>query len=99
MYKSCCNRRCLLGTCKVRDAGGCYCVCLLVDQINTLESCISGIHLDYGGIYIPDEEKRKSYYEKKSQEEKDKQEHFRNVDAPLILDKLKKKLEECTNET
>lgn len=41
-YKPCCNRRCLLGHCETREAGGCHCVCYLKDAEHTIESLIDG---------------------------------------------------------
>ncbi len=41
-YTPCCSSRCLLGTCKTRNLGGCYCVCRLKDWEDTLMGIIEG---------------------------------------------------------
>lgn len=57
-YKSCCGRRCLLGSCETRDVGGCYCVCCLKDLESSLTNIISGSTYRQGNgiIYIPGRE-------------------------------------------
>ncbi len=92
-YKPCCKRRCLLGSCEIRESGGCYCVCRLVDNINIMKGVIDGTILDHGCLFIPDEEKRKEYLNRKSEEEREKQLYYRNVEAPEILIKLQNSLE------
>ncbi len=42
LYKPCCGRTCLLGGCDTRDAGGCYCVCRLIDGINMHKKLLAG---------------------------------------------------------
>ena len=71
-YKPCCDRRCLLGCCEIREAGGCYCVCRLKDHECSLERALEGtvsIKND-SFIYIPgkyialDEDEKKDVLEK-----------------------------------
>lgn len=51
-YKACCNSVCLIGNCKTRDAGGCYCVCRLKDYEDTLLSVLEGSSFWEGGGFI-----------------------------------------------
>lgn len=54
-YKPCCSRRCMLGSCATREAGGCYHTCGLVDAEKTCLSLMEGTsYRQKGGIiYIP----------------------------------------------
>ena len=42
LYKPCCGKRCMVGGCEIRDAGGCYCVCRLKDHESTLLDLLDG---------------------------------------------------------
>lgn len=48
----------MLGSCKTREAGGCYCVCSLKDYENTLVNLLEGKACRYGIgiIYNPNRE-------------------------------------------
>lgn len=54
-YNPCCNRRCTLANCEIRDTGGCYCVCRINDAINQMKSIIDGTSVDFGQavVYLP----------------------------------------------
>lgn len=54
-YKPCCGRRCLLASCKTREAGGCYCLCRLKDMEGSLISMLKGhsYRCGPGVIYQP----------------------------------------------
>lgn len=70
-YTLCCNSVCLLGNCKTREAGGCYCVCRLKDAESSCISLIEGksyrkngcIIYENGRIAIPLEGKEKEEVE------------------------------------
>lgn len=61
-YKACCDRRCLLSVCIVRDNGGCSCACNMVDCIDELKDIQKGDR--FPGIYIHDKYEANIYYEK-----------------------------------
>lgn len=73
-YKPCCDRRCLLGTCKIRDNGGCYCLCRYFDHLNTLESGLNGNIIFYGegNVYYPDVETTSKILNKMDNKSKEK---------------------------
>jgi hypothetical protein len=54
-YKPCCGTRCLLGNCDTREAGGCYCVCRLVDAKHSCEKVLDGSMFVKNNalIYVP----------------------------------------------
>lgn len=54
-YKPCCDTRCLVGGCKTREDGGCYCVCRLKDAESSRLSLLEGRSYRFGGgiIYEP----------------------------------------------
>ena len=91
-YKPCCQKRCLLANCETRDAGGCSCVCDLVDVIHNLEMVIEGIIVGQGCIYFPDSERRESFLNSMDEERRKKENHYRYVEAPEHLKKCKERL-------
>jgi hypothetical protein len=95
-YKACCSARCLLSNCKVRDNGGCQCVCRLVDAIHTYESVIEGTSISSGCCYVPDENLTKKMLDNMSEKERKKEDFFRTEIAPVILENLKRYLLEKT---
>lgn len=60
----------MLGSCKTRDAGGCYCICRLIDSIETCKSILSGDSFKRGSIYIPPGKFRDKFIATLSDEEK-----------------------------
>lgn len=96
-YKACCEWRCLLGNCDIRDNGGCKCVCNLKDAISGLESVIEGIELPWGGgyIYYPNPDDRKKFIDNMSDDEKKEWEEYKTVEAPQRLIELRKKFIDC----
>lgn len=54
-YKPCCNRRCLVNGCEIKDKGGCYCVCRLKDSENQCLNLLDGqsYRENEGIIYVP----------------------------------------------
>ena len=95
-YKACCNTTCLVSRCETREAGGCYCVCRLVDQIHNLEQVIEGVVVGLGCIYLPSQEKRDAWFNGLSEEMKAKELQFRNVEARILLIRAKRELWEKT---
>lgn len=93
-YKPCCNRKCLLARCEIRDNGGCYCVCSQHDYICTLEGVIKGTHLMSGCIYIPDALAREKYLQNLPLKKQSEEKRFREVDAPILLDIAKNRIKE-----
>jgi hypothetical protein len=91
-YKPCCTRRCLLANCKTRNAGGCSCVCDLVDAIHNLEMVIEGTLVGQGCIYFPDSQKREDFLNRMSEDRRKEEESYRYVIAPEHLKKLKERL-------
>jgi hypothetical protein len=77
--------RCLVNRCEIKDNGGCYCACLLHDYIKNLENVIAGIKLNKGCLYIPDEERRKEWFESLSPERQAEEIKFKKEEAPLLL--------------
>jgi hypothetical protein len=47
-YKPCCGKRCMLGNCKTREDGGCYCLCHLKDHEAMILSLLDGTSKRYG---------------------------------------------------
>lgn len=92
-YKPCCYIRCLVHGCKVKEEGGCYCLCRMFDHISSLESIQKGnIILDgIVSIYYPDKEKAKKHFDRLSDEDKK-----RNLDAISSaqenIEKIKEKI-------
>ena len=87
-YKPCCGKRCLLGNCKHRESGACYCCCRLLHEINELQSVISGITL-YDGrcfVFFPSKESREENLNKWCDEDKEKNRIFREIEAPKLLE-------------
>jgi hypothetical protein len=64
--------RCLLGECKIREEGGCYCLCRLFDKLDDCISIQNGkiIPINGGSIYCPDPEEIKKRIEQISDQEK-----------------------------
>jgi hypothetical protein len=95
-YKSCCDQKCLLGRCNIRDNGGCYCACRLKDLIEHLKSVIDGFTIIHGigSIYIPDEKRREECINKMSIENREKYLRFKNEEAPELHMKAYKKFQE-----
>jgi hypothetical protein len=91
-YKPCCGRRCLVHGCKIREAGGCYCVCRLMDSINTFNTVIEGRSLHKASVYIPDDAIRQKAWDSLSDEQKTEEIHYRDVIAPQALIYLTKRL-------
>ena len=89
-YRPCCDRRCCLCHCKTSSAGGCYCVCRIVDSIQHLQDVIDGIQL--GGVYIPHPLLRQQYWNKLSPEMQKEYTHYRTEVAPKHLKEAKEKL-------
>lgn len=85
-YKPCCGRRCLLGNCETRESGGCYCVCQLVDHINTLEQLIKR-EIVSPNVWFGSKEDTEKYY----RENKEKCDKY-IAEAPALLEKAKKRL-------
>ena len=51
-YKPCCGTGCLVGGCRTREAGGCYCVCRLKDREQTLQDLIYGKCYRRNGVIV-----------------------------------------------
>lgn len=77
----------------MRDEGGCYCACRLVDSIHSLESAIEGYTLVHGSCFFPSIEARNSRYEKLSQELREREDHYQNIEAPKLLKQATELLE------
>jgi hypothetical protein len=54
-YKGCCGKRCMVHGCKIKDSGGCYCVCRLKDAENQCLNLLDGQSYRQNGgiIYVP----------------------------------------------
>lgn len=91
-YKACCNKRCLLASCEIRNNGGCICVCSLQDKINLLKSIIDGYTIFYRSvlIYIPDEDNRKSYISRMSELDRNNYMDYKEIKASENLKFLEK---------
>ena len=94
-FKPCCNRRCLLANCEVRNEGGCKCLCSLFDQLHSLESVEDGHTFMSAGAYIyyPNKEDADAKVEKMTDEQK--KEHFEFFDKlgdfkKNVLEKIKR---------
>lgn len=85
-YKPCCNSVCLLNRCEVRDNGGCYCVCRLIDYMKSWEDIVNG-DLICPFLYFSDKKMQKDYYER-NKAECDKY----KADAPKILEDCREEL-------
>lgn len=82
-YKPCCDIRCLLGGCEIRDNGGCYCACRLDGHIANLKRCIDGKVFHKGSVYIADHE---SYWNGLSEDKKKEELEYREYcKAELIV--------------
>lgn len=84
-YKACCDRRCLLANCEIRDNGGCSCACSVNDKIESIKSVNDGHHLFAGAVYFPSKESREAAYNKLSDELKELEDRFNLIEAPKIL--------------
>ena|ERR1700691_974357 len=51
-YKPCCGHKCMLANCEISEAGGCYCICRLVDYIEDIEDVLSGEMIYQNGAFI-----------------------------------------------
>lgn len=75
-WKPCCDKRCCVGNCEIREAGGCYCVCRLYDRLNHLNNVQNGrtIVSEFKGMVgcstYPDLNNAKENYSKLSPEQK-----------------------------
>jgi len=94
-YKACCERRCLIHKCKIRDQGGCYCVCRLSDAISQIQSVIDGktIRYEMGFVYIPDDDLRQKDIDRMTKEQKEYYETYKNS-CHKEIERLKEKLKE-----
>jgi hypothetical protein len=95
-YKPCCDRRCAVFGCEARDAGACYCVCRLIDEINNLKSVIKGVTVNWGCVYVPDKDKREAWYCSLSNEQREYEDRFRMIIAPERLLVLEERLSALT---
>jgi hypothetical protein len=100
IYKPCCESTCLLGKCDTREAGGCYCICRLVDRINGLKRCINpgengrDIYYSTGAaIYYPTKELFEQAHKALSPEELQFFDNYRLVVAPKLLEVAEHELE------
>lgn len=97
-YKPCCDRRCLVHGCKIREKGGCICLCSLFDHMSSLESMEKGNTILYGigNIYYADIEKAKELFDRLSEDEKKRNLHAR-LNAKENIDKIKEKIKTYEN--
>lgn len=95
-YKACCGATCMVAGCETKDAGGCYCVCRLMDAKNSLEMIIDGKMLTYRGgqIWIPDEKSRSDEFENWSLDDQNEHIDYRVNIAPQLLQETIAKLKE-----
>lgn len=82
-YAPCCNSICLLSHCETRESGGCYCVCLINDHINSLQKLINGESVA-PFIFFEDKSLEKIFYDKN----KNTCDKYIN-EAPLMMQKAK----------
>jgi len=87
-----CMTRCLVGDCKYRENGACYCVCRLMDQISVY-SDPSG-HFERGSLFLPSPDRAREYYENLSEEKKKEHDQWVEVECPEILSRLLDRLKE-----
>ena len=94
-YKPCCDRRCLVHGCEIREKGGCYCLCRMFDSISSLESVLQGntILSEGGQIYYPDIEKAKEHFYRLSPEQQEYNKEYRE-NAQDIIQQIKDKIKE-----
>lgn len=71
-YNPCCDKRCLVHGCQIREEGGCYCLCRLMDHLSQIKSASLGHTIYQGGgiIFYPDIEEAKSHLDRLSEEDK-----------------------------
>ena len=91
-YKPCCGSTCLLAHCETRDHGGCYCICRLIDHIESLKDTIASILIEEGSIYIPNPEKRAFFLYSMSSTQKEKHKEFKENKAPKLLAEAEERL-------
>lgn len=51
-YKPCCDIRCLVGNCQIREAGGCVCVCRLKGVERYCLSILDGTLPRFGEAFL-----------------------------------------------
>jgi len=95
-YKACCDKRCLNSHCEVREAGGCYCICRLVDCIRDLERAVDGELVCCGTVYCPEQKDRDEWFNRQSEEAQKIELNFRINVAPERLKDLKAQLARMT---
>ncbi|MGH3055246.1 MAG: hypothetical protein ACRDL7_09750 [Gaiellaceae bacterium] len=93
-YTSCCDMKCLLGECKVRDGGGCVHKCNLQGEIKKLQYIIdgSGLYCN-GGLMVSSPDKIENYYQNMTLEERKEHDELKE-DAPSIIKELLEELGE-----
>lgn len=93
-YKPCCNTRCCVHGCELKDSGACICICSLADTIHRLKSVIEGkmLYDGKGFQYIPDHDFRQKVYNSWSEDEKEKFQTFKNFTARNLIDQYEKQL-------
>jgi hypothetical protein len=95
-FKPCCASICMVYGCKIQKAGGCYCICRLVDHMNQLKRIVDGdtrtIRMTNGGcIAFGDKDKAEEFYQKLSEEDKKYNDNFIKQ-APAALKELEDEL-------
>lgn len=71
-------------------------MCRLTDSISSLETCLEGYALFFsngGCVYFPDKQECEKYYKKMKEEDRKYFDNYKANEAPLLLKKLKAKLE------
>lgn len=86
--------RCLVLGCEIKEQGGCYCCCRLIDHINGLKRTIEGYTLGNGCCYFPTLEGRQLALRCMSSERQFEEELYRNEIAPKQLKRYEKILKD-----